>query len=248
MKLLAIDTAAAALSAAIVDEKGLVGEFALNTGKNHSLGLLPLLDSLLRYSGLTLGEMTAFAVTQGPGSFTGLRIGIATAKAWHDATGKPLIGIRTTDALARAAGVRGYICPLLDARRDQVYTALYRDGQRLWPALALSPEELGGRLAQLDGPVCCLGDGFAPYETTLRQSLGDRLQPAPLERRLVLAPATAMLAWERLLEQDFTPPETLLPIYLRQSEAEEKRLAAEQAAQTPPPAQTPTPPVGGDRS
>ena len=246
MKLLAIDTAAAALSAAIVDERGLVGEFALNTGKNHSLGLLPLLDSLLRYGGLSLQEMAAFAVTQGPGSFTGLRIGIATAKAWGDATGKPLIGIRTTDALARAAGVDGYVCPLLDARRDQVYTALFRDGQRLWPDLALSPDEVGERLAQLDAPVCCLGDGFAPYEDLLRQPLGDRLRPALPERRLVLAPAAAMLAWERLLQGDFTPPEALLPLYLRLSEAEEKRLAATAKAEPSPSPPTSIP--GGDES
>ncbi|MDO4732520.1 MAG: tRNA (adenosine(37)-N6)-threonylcarbamoyltransferase complex dimerization subunit type 1 TsaB [Bacillota bacterium] len=85
MKLLAIDTSATALSAAIVGEKGLLGEYALNIGKNHSLGLLPMLDSLLKNCGLQLADMDAFAVCIGPGSFTGLRIGLATAKAWGDA-------------------------------------------------------------------------------------------------------------------------------------------------------------------
>ena len=88
MKLLAIDTAATALSAAIVSEQGLIGEFGLDTGKNHSVGLLPMLEALLANTGLALKDMDAFAVTQGPGSFTGLRIGIATVKAWGDALTK----------------------------------------------------------------------------------------------------------------------------------------------------------------
>ncbi len=225
MKLLAIDTSATALSAAIADERGLVGAFALNAGKNHSLGLLPLLDSLLHYSGLTLADMDAFAVTLGPGSFTGLRIGVATAKAWGDATGKPLIGVSSTDALARVAGTHGYVCPLLDARRDEVYTALYRDGERLWPDLALAPAELAARLAALAAPVVCLGDGFAPYEDTLRAALGERLEAAPEERRLVMAPAAVMLAREKFARAEFTDSRDLLPVYLRLSEAEEKRLA-----------------------
>lgn len=231
MKLLAIDTSATALSAAIADDKGLLGEFALNTGKNHSLGLLPLLDSLLHNAGLALGDMDAFAVTVGPGSFTGLRIGLATAKAWGDATGKPLIAISSLDALARAAGQAGYVCPMLDARRDQVYTALYLAGERLWPDLALSPTELAERLAQLDGPVYCLGDGLAPYEGELRERLGERLLCSPPERRLVMAPAAAMLAREKYQRGEFTPNQELLPVYLRLSEAEEKRLAVQAAAQ-----------------
>ena len=230
MKLLAIDTSATALSAAIVGEKGLLGEYALNIGKNHSLGLLPLLDSLLKNCGLQLADMDAFAVCIGPGSFTGLRIGLATAKAWGDATGKPLIGINSTDALARAAGQAGYVCPMLDARRDQVYTALYKGGERLWPDLAIAPTELAERLAELEEPVYCLGDGFAPYEEELRQRLGEKLQAIPPERRLVMAPAAAMLALEKYKQQEFTPVEALLPVYLRLSEAEEKRLAAEAAA------------------
>ena len=230
MKLLAIDTSATALSAAIVNEKGLLGEFALNTGKNHSLGLLPLLESLLHNAGLSLQDMDAFAVTIGPGSFTGLRIGLATAKAWGDATGKPLIGISSTDALARAAGQEGYVCPLLDARRDQVYTALYRGGERLWPDLAIAPLELAERLAELAEPVYCLGDGLAPYEEELRQRLGQQLRPVQKERQLVMASAAAMLGLEKYQRGEISAPETLLPVYLRLSEAEEKRLAAQAAA------------------
>lgn len=227
MKLLAIDTAATALSAAIVNEQGIIGEFALDTGKNHSVGLLPMLEALLANTGLALKDMDAFAVTQGPGSFTGLRIGIATVKAWGDALKKPLIGISTLDAVARAMGCSGYAAPVLDARRNEVYTAFYQDGKRLTEDMAIAPADLAEKLLSLNAPVAFAGDGVKPYEALFREKLGDSFCPVLPERRLILAPAAAMLGMEKLLRGETTPNQELLPVYLRLSEAEEKRLEAE---------------------
>ena len=226
MLLLAIDTGATALSAAVGDGAQLRGAYALNVGKNHSLGLLPLLQPLLANANCSLADMDAFAVTVGPGSFTGLRIGVATVKAWHDAFDKPLIGVSSLDAAARAADFPGLCCPVLDARRDEVYAALYRDGRRLGPDQAIAPAALARQLAVYDEPVAMLGDGFAPYEEIFAAALGARLRPVAAERRLIFAPAVLALAAERYAAGAFTPPQELLPVYLRLSEAEEKRRAA----------------------
>ena len=120
MKVLAIDTATKAASAAIVDSSGVIGEIGLNIGKTHSQKFLPAVQQLLSLCDLELSQMDGFAVTIGPGSFTGVRIGLATAKAWGYSLHKPLIGINTLDALS-GNGDCSYICPILDARRNEFY-------------------------------------------------------------------------------------------------------------------------------
>ena len=122
MRVLAIDTSSSALGAAIADEQGIIGEFGLHTGRQHSEALLPLLQSLLQAAGLSLADMDAFGVTIGPGSFTGLRIGLATVKAWAQALDKPVVAVSSLEALALTAAEAGMlVCPTLDARRDELY-------------------------------------------------------------------------------------------------------------------------------
>ncbi|MBR5430256.1 MAG: tRNA (adenosine(37)-N6)-threonylcarbamoyltransferase complex dimerization subunit type 1 TsaB [Firmicutes bacterium] len=223
---LAIDVSGRALSGALAlsQPPGLAGEFCLDTGKNHSLALLPMVDALLANCGLTLSAVDAFSVTLGPGSFTGLRIGLATVKAWCDGLDKPAVGVSSTEAMARAIDHPGLVCPVFDARRSEVYAALFRDGQRLSEDLALAPAALADLLDGYAEPVTFGGDGLAPWEDELRQRLGSRFRAVAPERRLNMAAAAAMIGLERLERGELTPAAELLPVYLRLSEAEEKLL------------------------
>lgn len=233
MRLLAIDTSGSALSAAIAAaepplwQPAIIGCFGVHTGKNHSLALLPMLEALLGNCGCRLADMDAFAVTIGPGSFTGLRIGCATVKAWAQALDKPLLSISSTAAMAAGAGCEGYVCPVFDARRDEVYAALFHDNVRLWPDEALAPGALAARLAALGQPVLLAGDGLAAYAELFANTPGLRLRGPLPQHDLFMAPAAAVLACAKYAAGAFTPVQELLPLYLRLSEAEEKRLAAE---------------------
>ncbi len=225
---LAIDVSGRALSGAIAAREGdslrILGEFCLDTGKNHSLALLPMTEALLRNCPLKLAGVDAFAVTVGPGSFTGLRIGLATVKAWCDALNKPAVAVGSLDAMARAIDRPGLVCPVFDARRSEVYAALFRDGRRLTPDLALAPQKLCDELDKYDGPVTFGGDGLGPWEGELRARLGPRFQAVAPERRLNMAYAAAMIALDKLLRGETDDAASLTPVYLRLSEAEEKLL------------------------
>lgn len=223
---LAIDVSGRALSGAIAARDSgsprIVGEFCLDTGKNHSLALLPMTEALLQNCHLKLADMEAFAVTVGPGSFTGLRIGLATVKAWCDALAKPALAVSSLDAMARAIDRPGLVCPVFDARRSEVYAALFREGQRLTADLALAPDKLCDELDKYDGPVTFGGDGLGPWEDVLRARLGARFQAASPERRLNMASAAAMIGLEKLVKGETSDAASLVPVYLRLSEAEEK--------------------------
>ena len=201
---LAIDVSGRALSGAIAAQEGdslrILGEFCLDTGKNHSLALLPMTEALLRNCHLKLADVDAFAVTVGPGSFTGLRIGLATEKAWCDALNKPAVAVGSLDAMARAIDRPGLVCPVFDARRSEVYAALFRDGARLTPDLALAPGKLCDELGKYDEPVTFGGDGLGPWEDVLRARLGARFQAASSERRLNMAASAAMIGLEKLVK------------------------------------------------
>lgn len=229
MRILVIDTSSSALGAAIVDERGVAGEFGLFTGRQHSEVLLPLVEALLNAAGLKLPDMDALAVTIGPGSFTGLRIGLATVKAWAQVLEKPIIAVSTLEALAYTAAERGQlICPVLDARRGELYAALFENGRRLWPDLAIAPAELAAKLAEYRRPIIFCGDGLIPEAEALRRALGEVMVEAPAQRRLFMAAATGLLAREKLLRGETADAIKLEPAYLRLSEAEERRNAANQ--------------------
>lgn len=224
MRLLAIDTSGRALSAALAEDGEIIAAFGTDEGKNHSLTLLPRLERLLEEQRLRLAQLDAFAVTVGPGSFTGLRIGLATVKAWGQALGKPLIAVSTLDAAA--ASSEGYAAPLLDARRDEVYTALYRGGRRRTPDRAVAPVQLAEELAALRQPVVFSGDGLRPYQQLFQQALGDNFRLPEDGNTLFFAAAAARLACAKYAAGEFADTAALVPVYLRLSEAEEKRLEA----------------------
>lgn len=223
MKILAIETATVAGSVAIVDDiSGLIGEVRVDVKIAHSERLMPSIEWLLNSSGLSIREIDAFAVSIGPGSFTGLRIGLSTAKGFAYATGKPLVPVPTLDAFARTLPFCKYmICPMLDARRNEIYTGLYRweDGicRKIVSETAISPEEL---LKQIKEPVVLMGEGIKRYRDLITDTLGDYAIFAPPSKMSPAASEVAGLAMEMLGLGIITDPVTLTPFYIRKSEAE----------------------------
>jgi tRNA threonylcarbamoyladenosine biosynthesis protein TsaB len=180
VRLLGIETSTPVVSVAVGDEQRILGELTLNAEQKHMERLLPLIDFLLTSLGLNLEDIDGFAVTVGPGSFTSLRIGLATAKAFAHASGKPLVGVPTLDVLAAALkGCEGIICPVLRARRQEIYTAFYVSTisgvKRLSSYLALDPEEMVARLeGNLEAEITFVGEGASHYWELFREKLGEK--------------------------------------------------------------------------
>lgn len=227
--LLALDTSAGSTGVAVAVDGEVLASSTVIKPYGHSDTLFAQIDDALRRAGLAREALSAVAVTRGPGSFTGLRVGVATAKGIAFALGIPTVGISSLQALAAAGrGFSGMVVPLLDARKGQVYGAVY-DGQA-WEAVvgegAWMPEELARAVAGLEGDVLALGSGVGPYEEIFRRILGDRLTVATPERWNVDPAQVALLGHRAFLDRLAVPPERLAPVYHRISEAEEKRLRA----------------------
>ncbi len=223
MKILAIETATIAGSVAIVDDiEGVTGDVRVNVRAAHAERLMPAVQWLLQASSLSVSDMDAFAVSIGPGSFTGLRIGLSTAKGFAYASGKPLVPVPTLDAFAMTLPFsRHIVCPLLDARKNEVFAALYKwDGKAMVKVMnetALSPDELAGRI---DAPVVFLGEGAMIYRELLQDRLGDRACFAPPDRMSPSASTVACAGLEQIRGGTVCDPERLIPFYIRRSEAE----------------------------
>lgn len=165
MKILSMDSSATVASVALCEDEALLAEYTVNNGNTHSETLLPMVESVLGNFGLTPKDIDLFAVSNGPGSFTGVRIGAATLKGLAFASERPCVGVSTLHALAfNLLGTEGLICPVMNARRSQVYTALFRsDGvslQRLMPDSAMAIEELDALLAEYGETIRFCGDGY----------------------------------------------------------------------------------------
>ena len=228
MHILAIDSSGGAVGAAIADEQGLTGQLELAAGRQASQTLLPLTQNLLDLCNLSLAEMDALAVTAGPGSFTGLRIGLATVKAWAQALAKPLVAVSTLQALAYGAYERGFlICPILNARRGQLFAALFKEGRRLLDDLLLTPKQLARRLDEWPEPVIFCGEGLAEAQAQLAALLGSRMLLAPPSRHCFLAGSAALVGRQLYLSRQLADASTLEPAYLRPAAAEEQRREAQ---------------------
>ena len=217
MVTLGVDTSAVTVSAALEEDGVLLGEFFAHGRQKHSEALLPMVDALLRRCGLAIGEVDRFAVTNGPGSFTGVRIGVAAVKGMAQAGGKPCAGVSALAAMAaQAAFCGGLLCCAMDARRGQIYAALFEAGEgaftRLCEDEALPMEELEQRLLALDRPVTFLGDGAALCFEAMRKRPDWRLAPA--QWRYQRASGAILAAGE------YGPAEALRAVYLRPSQAE----------------------------
>ena len=234
MLILAFETTAKAGSVALTENGKLLGEFYQNTGMTHSQTLLTMAQDLLKSCGKAVTDVTAVAVAQGPGSFTGVRIGVAAAKGFAWGAQIPCFGISTLEAMAKTLGVyQGYVCPCMDARRSQVYNALFYvnhgEIRRVQPDRAIALADLGEELKKLSEPVFLVGDGSVLCYNTLSDSVPGLVLP-PEHRMHQRACGVALLAEEALAAGQTGDGNALTPNYLRLSQAERERMGKLQTA------------------
>jgi tRNA threonylcarbamoyladenosine biosynthesis protein TsaB len=228
MLVLAVETSTVHGGVALIGDGGLVSEYTLNVEVTHSERVLPAIERMLADAGVALSDLGGLAVSIGPGSFTGLRIGVSTVKGLAYATGLPVAAVPTLEAMAwLLPEARLPICPVLDARKQEVYAAIFQYGPdglgRLMDDAALAPEALAERIRK---PTLFLGDGLLAYGDLFRRLLGDRYRLPPLSHRGARAACVAELGRQRLLGGAREDLATLAPRYLRASEAELRRQAA----------------------
>ncbi|MBU0729919.1 MAG: tRNA (adenosine(37)-N6)-threonylcarbamoyltransferase complex dimerization subunit type 1 TsaB [Proteobacteria bacterium] len=220
--ILAIETSGLCGSVALVTEHTTLAEYSLNTSTTHSKKILVVIDQMMTTTGLDMEAIDGIAVSLGPGSFTGLRIGLSTAKGFAMATGKPLLGIPTLDAMAaQFSFTPQLICPVLDARKKEVYAALYRSDktgkiEKISDDMVLSPEALAEKINE---PVLLVGDGAKQYKELFLEKLeGNALFPAG-ELFFPRGSSIGMLALQSF-QQNKVDPARAEPIYVRKSDAE----------------------------
>ena len=228
MLILAFETTAKAGSVALLDENKLLGESYQNTGLTHSQTLMVMAEDLLKQCGKTVSDITAVAVAEGPGSFTGVRIGVAAAKGFAWGGQLPCYGVSTLEAMAETLGIyQGYVCPRMDARRSQVYNALFYvncgELRRIREDRAISLAELGEELKTLTGPIFLVGDGAKLCYTTLEETVPGLVLP-PEHRQHQRASGVAIGAAKKVAAGEAGDANALTPNYLRLSQAERERL------------------------
>ena len=232
MRILAFETSAKAASTALLEDGRLLGEIYQNTGLTHSQTLMVMAQDLLKQCGKTVEDISAVAVAEGPGSFTGVRIGVAAAKGFAWGGEIPCCGVSTLEAMAEMAGVfQGYLCPCMDARRSQVYNALFyvnrSEIQRLTPDRAIALCDLKKELKNLQEPIFLVGDGSNLCYNTLLESVPGLVLP-PEHRMHQRATGVALAAAKKLAAGVECSGAALVPNYLRLSQAERERLEREQ--------------------
>ena len=228
MKILGLDSSGIVASVAIVEDENLIAEYTVNYKKTHSQTLLPMLDEIVKMTELDLDTIDAIAVAAGPGSFTGLRIGSATAKGLGLALKKPLVEIPTVDALAyNLYDAQGLICPIMDARRKQVYTGIYRyEDHRLITVkdqMAVGIEELLSMLNEMGEAVTFLGDGVPVFKDIIADKLTVPFSFAPAHLSRQRAGAVGALGVLYYKEGRTETAAEHKPDYLRVSQAERER-------------------------
>jgi len=228
MLILAIDTSSKSASIALLRDSDILSEIVVNLDVNHSLILLPAVDHLLRLSRIEPEEIDLFACTIGPGSFTGLRVGASTVKGLALATGKPIAGVSTLEALAfNITGPETTVCPMLDAKKDQVYTALYRTGRdyALEKIVSERVTYVRGFLQFIDEKVIFVGDGAVKYAGLISEMLPGKSYFASVCHQHVRAAVVGLLGRKKYSEGDVLDSVNFAPTYLRVSEAEMKRFS-----------------------
>ena len=233
MLIFAFETSAKAGSVALMDEDRLLGEVYQNTALTHSQTLLAMGQELLTNCGFTPADVTAVAVASGPGSFTGVRIGVAAAKGFAWGRQIPCYGVSTLEAMALNLGVHdGYVCPVMDARRAQVYNAIFcaNSGkyERICPDRAIALEDLGKELKNLEKPIFLVGDGSILCYNTLMETVPGLVLP-PEHAMHQRAAGVALAARQAIARGDRGDAASLAPNYLRLSQAERERLEKEKS-------------------
>ncbi|MEK6682886.1 MAG: tRNA (adenosine(37)-N6)-threonylcarbamoyltransferase complex dimerization subunit type 1 TsaB [Nitrospirota bacterium] len=223
MKVLGIDTATMMGSIGLIDDEGAIAEYSLNIRATHSERLMPAIDRLLKDSGIMPKDIDGFAVSIGPGSFTGLRIGLATVKGFAMGCNKPVAAVSTLEALAFNLAYAEYlICPILDARRNEVYAAMFKsDGKggikRLVQDMAIDMQTF---LREYDEDIIFLGDAVDIYRERILDILKDRAHFAPKNRNMPSGVSVAELGLKKIRDGKAADPSGLAPFYIRRSEAE----------------------------
>ena len=233
MRILAIESSSLVASVAIVEDGVTLAEYTANFKMTHSQTLLPMIDSMVGLFGIDLATIDAIAVSGGPGSFTGLRIGSATAKGLGLALNKPLIHVPTVDGTAyNLYGAKGLICPIMDARRNQVYTGIYRFEQEFEVVMeqdAMDIAELIEKLNSMGERVIFLGDGVPVHENKIRELMTVPFDFAPAHMNRQRAASIATLGAVYFAEGKIQTAEEHGPDYLRKSQAEREREEREEA-------------------
>ena len=228
MKILGIDSSGLVASAAIADEKNIIAEFTVNNKQTHSQTILPMIEKVVDMSGIELEQIDAIAIAAGPGSFTGLRIGSATAKGIGLALKKPVVSVPTLEGLAyRVSVFDGIICPIMDARRNQVYTGIYKMDKGNLVCLseqkAVDIHEIMEELEKYDEKVIFLGDGVEVQRETIEKEFKKEYCFAPIHLSKQSAAAVAVLGDIYFNQGKAEDAAEHKPIYLRKSQAERER-------------------------
>ncbi len=234
MIILALDTSGTGCSVAVTDGDALVSEVNLLKNQTHSKHVMVMIDDILRLSGMILADVDAFAVCRGPGSFTGLRIGISTIQGLVTATGKRAVSVSSLDALAYGAGALpgSYLCPMIDARKDEIFSAQYT--RKCGTVIRTSGERLVGRgdlCMNLEDGSLLIGSGAFRYRDEILNRMGDKVTFAPESFHHVSAATVAQLARDAFSENQHEIFTDIFPSYIRKSDAEINQ--AKHGRQTP---------------
>ena len=228
MLILAFETSAKAASVALMENGKLLGESYQNTGLTHSQTLMVMAEDVLKQCGKTTRDVQGVAVAEGPGSFTGVRIGVAAAKGFAWGKDIPCYGVSTLEAMAESLGIYGgFVCPVMDARRSQVYNALFYvnrgEVERHREDRAIALADLRDDLEHLDGPIYLVGDGATLTDNTLKDSIDELILPP--EHRMHQRAVGVGLVAARMAAEGLAPSGgELTPNYLRLSQAEREKL------------------------
>ncbi len=227
MKILAIEAAANVVSVAITDDNKLIGEYTINYKKTHSQTLMPMIKQLTEECEISGEDIDLIAVSNGPGSFTGLRIGVETAKALAHGWKKKVVGVDTTYAMACNLGFcdkNTYVVPIMDARRNQVYTGIYCfENDKITTVMetdAIKISDLTDIILKSGKNAVFLGDGVLVYQKFIKEALGDRAFFANVNNNMQRAASVAVVASKLYENKEFDTYLSLVPKYLRKSQAE----------------------------
>lgn len=219
MKILAMDTSSVNATVAVCDENRILGEYTVSNDRAHSQIIMPMLDELLRHCGMTIKDIDVFAVALGPGSFTGLRIGIAAMKTLSQALGKPIVGVSSLDCVAASFfATDKYICPIFDARRNEVYNAIYLNTNKITNERVVDFDEL--LIEMSDKEVVFAGDAIIKYKDKIQSFNKPNWHIAPSSLSMQRASTLAAVAMTRAQNNDFDNFYELAPIYLKLPQAE----------------------------
>lgn len=227
MNILAIDTSGPSAGAAVLRDGEILSEIFLNNGLTHSQTVMPAAEDALAKAGLLPSDIDVFACVVGPGSFTGVRIGACAVRGMAHAAGKKCAAVDALEAIAHGAwGFGGTVCPMLDARRDQVYAAAFKAGERPVRILPDEAQSIGEFFDKLpcEGELLFLGEAAPIHAQEIKARFGDRAKIGPSHLLHVKPSAAADIAY-RMAQEEYVAPEMLLPLYLRAPSAEREREA-----------------------